>query len=224
MVFKRSRGGPNKMPHVIEKTVFTFSELSDRAKEKARNWYREGALDYDWWDSIYEDANAIAKLIGIDLETRTFKRMNGTTGHAPNIQFSGFCSQGDGACFEGSYRYAKGALKAVKGYAPLDTELHRITQELQDAQSRCLYGLVATVRHAGRYSHEHSVSIDVETAEGASVSKVVEEQVTEALRDFCRWIYRQLEKEYEYQMADAQVDNAIITNEYTFNENGRRDF
>lgn len=26
-------------------TIYKFDELSDRAKEKARDWYREGALD-----------------------------------------------------------------------------------------------------------------------------------------------------------------------------------
>ena len=40
----------------ITTTVYEFDELSDDAKEKAREWYRAGALDYDWWDAVYEDA------------------------------------------------------------------------------------------------------------------------------------------------------------------------
>lgn len=36
--------------------TYSFDELSDSAKESARDWYRQGALDYDWWDSVYEDA------------------------------------------------------------------------------------------------------------------------------------------------------------------------
>jgi hypothetical protein len=43
----------------IKTNVYKFDELSDAAKEVARNWYREGALDYDWWDFTYEDAEAI---------------------------------------------------------------------------------------------------------------------------------------------------------------------
>jgi hypothetical protein len=46
--------------------------------------------------------------------------------------------------------------------------------------------------------------------------------VTESLRDFADWIYRQLETEYEWRMADEQVDYAITANEYTFDESGRR--
>ena len=49
-----------------------------------------------------------------------------------------------------------------------------------------------------------------------------EEAVTEALRDLARWLYRQLEREYEYLTSDAVVDEAIIANEYTFTPGGRR--
>lgn len=55
----------------IETTIYTFDELSERAKENARNWYREGALDYEWWDFIYEDAERIGlKLESFDLGRR----------------------------------------------------------------------------------------------------------------------------------------------------------
>jgi len=53
----------------IQTTVFEFDELSDSAKEKARDWYRQGALDYDWWDSTYDDAERIGlKLTSFDLD------------------------------------------------------------------------------------------------------------------------------------------------------------
>lgn len=38
------------------RTLYQYDELSEKAKAKARDWYREDALDYEWWDSIYEDA------------------------------------------------------------------------------------------------------------------------------------------------------------------------
>lgn len=41
------------------KTVYKFDELSDSAKEKARDWYRGGSLDYEWWDGVYEDAERV---------------------------------------------------------------------------------------------------------------------------------------------------------------------
>lgn len=52
----------------LEIKVYKFTELDDRAKEKARDWYREHALDYDWWEYLYEDAKGIGlKIMGFDL-------------------------------------------------------------------------------------------------------------------------------------------------------------
>lgn len=40
----------------IESTVYAFAELDDKAKDRARDWYRSGALDYEWWDGVFDDA------------------------------------------------------------------------------------------------------------------------------------------------------------------------
>jgi hypothetical protein len=40
----------------ITTTVYEFNELSDKAKEKARDWYRDGAFLDEWWLFTYEDA------------------------------------------------------------------------------------------------------------------------------------------------------------------------
>ena len=48
---------------VEETTVYQFDELNEKAKEHARDWYRQGALDYDWWDYIYDDAETIGLTI-----------------------------------------------------------------------------------------------------------------------------------------------------------------
>jgi hypothetical protein len=49
--------------------VYEFDELNDTAKERARHWYREVALDYDWWEYVYEDAAQIGlKIDGFDLD------------------------------------------------------------------------------------------------------------------------------------------------------------
>jgi hypothetical protein len=47
--------------------IYTFDELSDKAKDRARDWWRQGALDYGWWECIYEDAERIGlKITGFD--------------------------------------------------------------------------------------------------------------------------------------------------------------
>jgi len=52
----------------ITTKVYTFEELSDKAKERALDWYREGALDYEWWDGVYMDAENVGlKITAFDL-------------------------------------------------------------------------------------------------------------------------------------------------------------
>ncbi len=61
---------------VIKTTVYEFSELSDEAKEKARDWAREFACSDEWWESTYEDA----KRIGLGITGFGLDRERGATG------------------------------------------------------------------------------------------------------------------------------------------------
>lgn len=49
-----------------------------------------------------------------------------------------------------------------------------------------------------------------------------EEIVTEALRELARWLYRQLQIEYDYLTSDEAIEEGIIANEYTFTKGGWR--
>ena len=87
------------MSEVIETTVYRLDELSDAAKDAARAWYREGGFDDDWYDAVYEDFQRIAEILGLDLNTRSVRLMGGGMRQDPCIWFTGFWSQGDGACY-----------------------------------------------------------------------------------------------------------------------------
>jgi hypothetical protein len=39
--------------------IYKFDELSDKAKDRARDWWRQGALDNDWWEFLYDDAKQV---------------------------------------------------------------------------------------------------------------------------------------------------------------------
>jgi hypothetical protein len=92
--------------HIVETPVYDFTELSAAAKDKARAWFRE-TIDDDWWDSVYDDFERICPILGVTLATTPVRLMGGGTRQKPCIWFSGFSSQGDGACFEGRYAYAR---------------------------------------------------------------------------------------------------------------------
>ena len=204
------------MPALKQYLIYTFDELSESAKEKAREWYRDGQLDYDWWEFVYDDADKIASIIGIDIDRKGK--------NTPAIYFSGFWSQGDGACFEGSYRYKKGWRSALlHEFGPGDTlnELLSIGQSLQEIQSKQFYKLEATCRHSGHYQHSGCMSVDVEHAEDRYRDiGDAEDEIRDQLRLFADWIYDRLKQEHDWLTSDEQVDEAIRANEYTFNEDG----
>ena len=212
------------MPEIIETTVYRLDELSDTAKTKARAWYRDGGFDYDSYDAVYEDFQRIAEILGIRFKTRTVRLYGGGSRREPRIFFSGFWSQGDGACFEGYYSYRKHSPSEIRSYAPLDTTLHGIADALQAVQQRNFYQLRAEATHRGHYYHEYCMSISVtrDSPTYQDMTADAEEIVIEALRDLARWLYLQLEREYDYLTSDEVIDEAIVANEYTFTGAGRR--
>lgn len=212
------------MPEIIETTVYRLDELDDRAKEKARAWYRDGGFDYDWYEFVYEDFERVCDILGVTLATRAVELYGGGTRSKPRIWFSGFWSQGDGACFEGRYEYAKSAAAKIRSYAPKDTKLRAIADALQAIQRRNFYQLYAHINHHGHYYHEYCMAIDVgrNSSNWQDMTADAEEAITEALHDLARWLYRQLEREYEYLASDETVDDTIRANDYTFTASGRR--
>ncbi len=187
-----------------EITTYSFEELSDKAKEAARDEYRIHNLDYKWWDSVYDDAWCIGYRMGINIT---------------DMWFSGFCSQGNGACFTGRYTFKKGAIKSIKDYAPNDTDLHDIVTKLFKIARRCKYSVSVKIETSGRYSHSGTMGISNDYISDVDYI-VMEEALRDTIRLFADWIYTQLEKEYDYLNSNEVVDKSLINNEYDFLENG----
>jgi hypothetical protein len=198
------------MPRIVETTVFRLDELSEQARDKARAWYREAALCDDWHECVFEDFETICGILGVRLKTRPVRLYGGGMRQKPCIWFSGFASQGDGASFACAYSFATGARKAIRAHAPRDSELHRIADALQAIQRRNFYQLCADANQRGRYCHEYSMSITVErdSPNNQDMTADAEDTVIELLRDLARWLYRQLEREYDYQTSDEVTDEA----------------
>jgi hypothetical protein len=207
------------MPTIIETKVYTISELiatfgkDSKPVEKAMEW---GTItEGEWWDSAgtIECAKEMGVMLGIDID---------------RVYYSGFWSQGDGACFEGTYGYKTGAVKRVKAEFPALTEFHRIAEALQAAQKPYFYKLGARVKHSGRYYHELCTTIEVthedEYYEGDWAADHADEEdyIKDTLRDFMRLIYKMLEEDYEYRTSEESVLDMLEANEYTFTEEGTR--
>ena len=210
------------MPRIVETTVYTIDELSDAAKENARVWYRDQGLHDEWYDFVYEDFEAICGILGITLATTPVRLYGGGTREKPNLYWTGFWNQGDGASFEGSYVHARGAASAIRGHAPKDEELHRIADALQAVQRRNIWQLHGSIRHRGRYHHEYTIAIEIErdSPTWQPPTDDAEDAVTEAMRDLARWLYRQLRAEYEHLTSDEAIDETLAANEWSFTAAG----
>lgn len=192
---------------VIETKVFTFEELNSEARMKAIESFQHINVKSDFWhDNVIDDAKQIGALMGIDID---------------KVYFSVFWSQGDGACFTGTYAYKKGSVKAVKEYAPRDEDVHSIAERLSAIQKDNFYKLGATIKHSGHYYHEYCTDIDV-YKDGNYTTDENDKALSDCLRDYMRWIYRQLEKEYDYQTSDEVIIDTIEANEYEFTEEGKQ--
>jgi hypothetical protein len=191
----------------IKTKIYKFNELSETAKDNAIDLMRDINTNDDfWYESVFEDAKTIAKLMGIDIK---------------NIYFRGFSSQGDGACFEGKYAYAKNSVKAVKEYAPKDETLHKIVQSLYEIQKRYFYKITANVKRSGHYYHSRCTDIDVYVNDNGYLPQTDNDNIVELLRDFMNWIYKMLETEYEYQTSNESIIGTIEANDYEFTEDGK---
>jgi hypothetical protein len=195
----------------IEKEVFKFDELSDRAKDEVRLWLSD---DWDDWSCMYDDFVRMGEILGIEIDTRPVKLMGGGYLGEPKIYWSGFYQQGDYLTFEGRYRYAKGAVKAMKAETN-DPELIRIAEALQAAQRPYFYRLEAIMSTRRDY-----MIVEVEDRED-NYREIPDKDVEEAMRDFAHWMFKQLRDEYEYLNSDEYISETCEANEYEFDENGR---
>lgn len=202
-------------------TLYKFDELNERAKERARDWYRQGNMeDSSWAEFVIQDASEIAKILGIELRQRPVQLMGGGTRLDDCIYWSGFCCQGDGASYEGVYRYDMGAVAAIQDHAPQDKKLHSIASQLEALHQPNIHVDIRQGDH--RYCHEYTMDIRaINEGDGDECEAEVSKAFEEPLRDFARWIYSQLEKEYYYRQSDETVDEDIRSNEYEFTEDGK---
>ena len=208
--------------------TYKFCDLSEKAKDRARDEYRGGDYPgYDWWDTTYEDAVRMGALMGINISTSTRTTAKGKEYEETDISFSGFSCQGDGASFEGYYQIMPDAVQKITSETN-DEELIRIAQELTLLQiTRRLQNLEpfsATIKTSGNYCHSGTMNVMVnsedENDEHSQVDDDLEDDVTQLMRDFANWIYDQLEAEYDYLTSDEYVDERLTESDDEFDEDG----
>lgn len=176
----------------ITRTIAKFNELDEASQAKVVEKLYDINVDHGWWVFVYEDATTILEMLGFS---------------DVKIQFSGFASQGDGASFTGNFKVpaTKKELKErqakVKEYAPkmklgLFTDM-RFTQDEKD------YGNLEVFRLSHHYAHANTVASD-------------NGDLTDFVRTFSGWIYKQLSNEYDHLTSAESIRETIEANDYEF--------
>jgi hypothetical protein len=211
------------MPKPLTIQTYTYDELDPKAQEYARDSYSR--MVAETWDheSIYEDFKRIAVILGVQLDTRTSQPARKGEIPEAKIWYSGFYSQGDGACFEGQYRYGADSVAQIKQYAPQDTTLHQIAEDLARVQHSYCYLVSATITHEGYYYHAYSTRIDVATDTRRPIVDADVEAIRDALRALMHWLFNALRTEFEYQTTNKDaLEDGIRGNDLTFTKDGKR--
>ena len=164
----------------------------------------------NWWDCVESDFIEDMKQVGI---------------HVDKIYFSGFWSQGDGACFVGSLDNALTYLNH-----------HHVDQFPMLRKLIEMGGSVwANSDHRGRYYHSNSVSINAECEafwqcanpkselqeaviqrwDGMVDKEIVdfEAALAEQWRTYMNDLYTKLEEEHDYLTSDDGVWDTLVANE-----------
>lgn len=176
---------------------YNFSELSENAKKVALENHR-----YDFCEEnlLYFCEEITSKIKSIFEDAKFY--------------YTGFYSQGDGACFT-----FKG-LNFEKAFEEFEQENITFSNEVKEFLKE---NFTCKGVHYGRDYHENSISIEW-NCENEKLDKEIQEfaDCLESLRySLCKKLYARLEALYEDFISDEYVAEGLEMNEYEFLESGK---
>ena len=191
-----------------EYKVFQFNELSEEAQEKAIEDFRNDRVQYDN-DFVFE--------FTLDDWKEKLEKLGFTD---PKIYFSGFWSQGDGACFESDCD-----LVEIIKHLPTKDKYKRLMPFIEEGTVYCS---IYSNSYSTHYSHGRTRSIDLEFPfwndnhpRATALCKELQEDLEEFRYDLCFDLYKELEQAWDYHVSDECIREDIEANEYTFFEDGK---
>ena len=189
----------------VKTIVYTLDELSDEAKEKAREWCREGALDYGWW----EDEGMLEMTTA---ETR-----------ARHMSKWGWC-KGEKCLFSWKRMYfdlEQGSFIQFIGLKVNDSETFRKLLRIDKRLWEKAY--FSFDEEPGRQCNTQLI---FECDDCWTELTIREHGLLEAAQDL--WHDRMeeaiimLRRQAEYLVSDEAIDESIRANDYTFTAEGER--
>lgn len=202
-----------------EKNRYTWAELSDRAKDRAREYFDP---DHEWWDGVYDNFKE-------DMKPRGFE--------VTDIFFRGFCCQGSYAAWTGvvdcvvwcdkryeetkEMRYMIAAALFHEVYAHrIDVRSRGISSRLDDIEANELSddAVLGGTGWTPRYPLLDGMNVN--TGLEAVDFYALHTEIQEDINATCSDLFKRLEEEYEYMTSDEYLAELCDGNDYLFNEEG----
>jgi hypothetical protein len=224
----------------ITKQIFKYRELTKKAQANAREWWRSQSYGDEWHEYTIEDAAHCASLLGIAIynpKNDIYFQVSSSQG-----DFASFEGNWSAQAKLKGDKDAAGKVKkfntfrdAIKDHAPQDEELSRIAEELD----RCRMWVymndpekwpVSCVIKTPSYSN-HRLVFEFADADwyggkddGSDDHHEVPDwfmpTVEEALKDFAKWIFKQLQQECEHYYSDENIHEQLTDLDCEFDEHG----
>jgi hypothetical protein len=228
------------MQTLTETQIYTYTieqliDLAqDNAVERIKQWWYEHGAEYDWWECMYEDFKREGYELGFVID---------------DINFTGFYSQGDGACWSGQVDVARWLKTHTLDSIGREAWLVLIEEGFCDKHFGISFG--------GHYSHSNTMrcigwdwlSDDLSDEhnpnhylqqdnifKGMPYKELqnlikssdypytdpndIEEAAFESAKDYADEIYKRLREEHEYIMSEANLIEMCNINEWKFNKEG----
>jgi|GEM_PF-3276043 len=190
------------MPKTIEITAYKFAELDVKVQEKVLEDYRYVIveLDNEWYHPIIEGFEEDMLEYGID----------------PEVSFSGFGSQGDGASF-------------LSTTCDTDLLIRKLYETGHDISENALldskdYTIIIR-RNDNHYAHENTMYVNYYSGGGIELFPDEEEKLTDVVLEWARTkakeLYKNLEKYWDELTSDDEIMEYFEDNEFLFYENGK---
>ena len=180
----------------IATAIYTFDELSNKAKKVAIENEARSNTESRWYHFLLEDWKDRLALAGFL--------------HA-DIYFSGFCSQGDGACFDATIDL-KHWIKDGS-FGSLEKYIEWIRADITIINHH--------YSHSGTRNVDLSFLIESEVWMDASLL-VLEKLIDRQRRDLCEEIYQALEAEYNHLTSEDFCVQYFKEDGCEFYEDGTR--
>lgn len=215
------------MPTEITTIAYKFDELSDKAKEKVREWFSPD-IDLSY---VIDDFKVKGKALGYRVD---------------DVQYRISYSQGDGASWTGLANIATFAARVPDSdpnYAAYMVLMEMMREGWVDdhatiTRSSYFYNHSGTMgidgvmtRATGFYDEQSAISDGI--LQGASVMELFENVMTEDFledvqvdilteaKSLADDLYKDLVKAYEWEMSDEHIAECAEINEWLFDENGK---